>query len=126
MGRDFFVSVRLHFLPALGYQRVIKLLGGLYWGGRRTRYIFWPGFLKIGISGFLKLKPAFALGDADWDRVWRYSTLSSVDIYSLNYYDPNSELFYKSESRLSKLKDEARRRNWDITLDLEDIDFLYK
>ena len=59
------------------------MLGGLYWGGRRTRYIFWPGFLKIGISGFLKLKPAFALGDADWDRVWRYSTLSSVDIYSL-------------------------------------------
>ena len=43
------------------------MLGGLYWGGRRTRYIFWPGFLKIGISGFLKLKPAFALGDADWE-----------------------------------------------------------
>ena len=44
----------------------------------------------------------------------------------IDYYDPASPLFYRSESELSKLKAEAVANNWDLDLDAENLDYLYK
>jgi hypothetical protein len=43
---------------------------------------------------------------------------------SIDYFDPNSAAYFRSESELSRLKLEAKRRNWDIDFDLEHLDFV--
>lgn len=71
--------------------------------------------LPFSIPSIL-LKGLFLVSLINFQRTW-----SNID-----HYDSNSDHFYKSESQLSQLKQEAMRRNWDISLDLEDIDFLRK
>ena len=42
----------------------------------------------------------------------------------IDYFDSNSQNYFRSESELSRLKEEAKRRNWDIDFELENLDFL--
>lgn len=44
---------------------------------------------------------------------------------SIDHFDSNSPCFYKSESELSKLKKEITFKNWDLDLDIENLDNLY-
>ena len=43
----------------------------------------------------------------------------------IDYFDSNSPYFYKSESELSRLKKEIIDKNWDVDLDIENLDHLY-
>ena len=43
----------------------------------------------------------------------------------IDYFDSNSPYFFKSESELSKLKKEITSKNWDLDLDIENLDHLY-
>jgi hypothetical protein len=43
---------------------------------------------------------------------------------SIDYFDSSSQLYFRSESELSRLKEEAKRKNWDIDLELENLDLL--
>ena len=43
----------------------------------------------------------------------------------IDYFDSNSPYFYKSESELSRLKKEIINKNWDVDLDIENLDHLY-
>ena len=44
----------------------------------------------------------------------------------VDYYDPSNENYYRSkESGLGKLKQQAMDENWDLDLDLENLDFMY-
>ncbi len=42
----------------------------------------------------------------------------------IDYYNPESQNYYRSESQLSKLKSEAVAKNWDIDFDLESLNYL--
>ena len=44
----------------------------------------------------------------------------------IDFYDPDSELYFKSESEFSKLKKVAVKSNWDISLDVENLDSAYE
>ena len=43
---------------------------------------------------------------------------------SIDYFDQNSSNYFRAESELSQLKENARKRNWDIDFELENLDFL--
>ena len=59
-----------------------------------------------------KCKNLIGLGDL---KTWK----------KIDFYDPDSEHFFKSESMFSKLKKDAVKKNWEIDFDLENLDFLY-
>jgi hypothetical protein len=44
----------------------------------------------------------------------------------IDFYDPNSDLYFKSESMFFQLKKEAIKKNWDIDFDIENLDSVYK
>ena len=44
---------------------------------------------------------------------------------NIDYYNPNSSNFYRSESQLSQLKEKIVTKNWDLDLDMENLDYLY-
>lgn len=57
----------------------------------------------------------------------RISVLGNLRTWSqIDHFDPNSPLHCKSESQFSKLKQTILQNNWDLDLDLENIDFLYE
>ena len=41
----------------------------------------------------------------------------------IDYFDSNSVNYFRSESELSQLKERARKKNWDIDFELENLDF---
>ena len=45
----------------------------------------------------------------------------------IDYYDPQSEHYYQSgdQSQLGKLKQTAIKKNWNLDLDSENLDYLY-
>lgn len=43
----------------------------------------------------------------------------------IDYFDPESEYYMKSESLFIQMKKDALAKNWDIDFDLENCDFLY-
>ena len=43
----------------------------------------------------------------------------------IDHYDPNSSKFYKTESDLSCLKKKIVSANWDLDLELENLDYIY-
>ena len=43
----------------------------------------------------------------------------------IDYYSPESPHFYRSESQLSQLKAKIVSHNWDLDLDVENLDYLY-
>ena len=43
---------------------------------------------------------------------------------SIDYFDPESTNYFRAESDLSRLKTEARKKNWDIDFELENLDFI--
>ena len=59
-----------------------------------------------------KCKNLIALGDL---KTWK----------KIDFYDPESEHFFKSESLFSTLKKNATKKNWEIDFDLENVDFMY-
>jgi hypothetical protein len=42
----------------------------------------------------------------------------------IDYFDSNSTNYFRSESELSQLKECARKKNWDIDFELENLDFV--
>ena len=44
---------------------------------------------------------------------------------SIDYYNSNSSNFYRSESDLSQLKHKIMAQNWDLDLEMENLDYLY-
>ncbi len=44
----------------------------------------------------------------------------------IDYFDPASEFYFRTESAFSQLKRDAVSQNWDIEFDLENIDFCYE
>ena len=44
---------------------------------------------------------------------------------SIDYFNSNSPNFYKCESELSQLKKEIALKNWDLDLEIENLDHLY-
>ena len=49
-------------------------------------------------------------------RTWRH----------IDYYNPSDPNYYKlEESCLGKLKQEVKQSNWDLDLDLENLDHIY-
>ena len=46
--------------------------------------------------------------------------------HDIDYFNEESENYFKLESELSKFKQEAIKKNWDIDLDLENLDYLYQ
>ena len=44
----------------------------------------------------------------------------------IDFYDPDSELYFKSESEFCKLKKLAVKNNWDIDFDMENLDSAYE
>ena len=45
---------------------------------------------------------------------------------NIDYYNPSDPNYYKSEeSNLGKLKEQIKNMNWDLDLDLENLDYLY-
>ena len=44
---------------------------------------------------------------------------------NIDYYNAENSNFYRSESQLSKFKEKIRMSNWDLDLEIENLDFLY-
>ena len=44
---------------------------------------------------------------------------------SIDYYNVESVNFYRSESELSQFKEQIRLNNWDLDLEIENLNFLY-
>ena len=44
---------------------------------------------------------------------------------SIDYYNVESVNFYRSESELSQFKEQIRQNNWDLDLEIENLNFLY-
>ena len=44
----------------------------------------------------------------------------------IDFYNPQSELYFKSESGFCKLRKDATVNNWDINFDVENLDDVYK
>jgi len=59
-----------------------------------------------------KCKHLIGLGDL---KTWK----------KIDFYDPESEHFFKTESAFTKLQKDAVKKNWEIVFDLENLDFLY-
>ena len=57
----------------------------------------------------------------------RLTTLGNLRTWrNIDYYNPSDANYYKSdESSLGKLKEQSMRSNWDLDLDVENLDFLY-
>ena len=45
--------------------------------------------------------------------------------HQIDYYNSESPHFYRSESQLSQLKKQIISRNWDLDLEVENLDYLY-
>ena len=43
----------------------------------------------------------------------------------IDYYNVESANFYRQESELSRFKDHALKNNWDLDLEIENLDLLY-
>ena len=63
---------------------------------------------------------------------WLIQEMSKITILGnlrswskIDHYDCGSPYFYKSESSLSQLKKEIAKNNWDLDLDIENLDHLY-
>lgn len=72
--------------------------------------------LSLGLesaNNIIKFAPNLvALGDL---RSWK----------GIDYYNEESQFYFKSESEFSKLKREIQTKNWDLDLDVESIDYLW-
>ena len=44
---------------------------------------------------------------------------------NIDYYNINSSHFYRAESELSRLKEKITSENWDLDLDVENLNYLY-
>ena len=44
----------------------------------------------------------------------------------IDYYDPNSQFYFKSESEFCRFKRDCEKRNFDLELQLENINFVYE
>ena len=44
---------------------------------------------------------------------------------SIDYYNVESANFYRQESELSRFKYHALKNNWDLDLEIENLDLLY-
>ena len=62
------------------------------------------------------------------DNCPKISCIGNLKTWSeIDYYDAQSNFYYKStESELGKLKAKSLASNWDLDLDLENLDFIYK
>ena len=59
------------------------------------------------------------------DNCTNLTALGNVRTWAeVDYYDPRSEFYFKSESKFTKLKRRAKDNNWDIDFDLENLNFL--
>ena len=45
---------------------------------------------------------------------------------SVDHFDENSANYFRAESEFARLKGKARKRNWDIDFEIENLDFLVK
>ena len=60
------------------------------------------------------------------DQCPKLTVLGNLRTWSdIDYYDNHSPHFYRSESQLSQLKKEIVANNWDLDLEMENLDQLY-
>jgi hypothetical protein len=61
-----------------------------------------------------------------FDHCPNLSILGNLRNWSLiDYYDSESQHFYRAESELSQYKAKAVASNWDLDLEVENLDYLY-
>lgn len=55
------------------------------------------------------------------------SILGSLKTWvGLDYFNPGSDLYFREEADAQQIKKEAKKKNWDIDFDMENLDFLYE
>ena len=72
--------------------------------------------MNLGMSTVMflleKCKKLIALGNL---KTWK----------KIDYFDPESQHFFKNDSEFIDLKKDAIKKNWDIDFDVENLDFVY-
>ena len=95
--------------------------------------------LAISISEFVQLNPGNNRREAGQNPVGietvhslieycpRLAGLGNLRTWrNIDYYNPSDPNYYKSEeSSLGKLKEQSKQSNWDLDLDIENLDYLY-